>query len=168
MGHHAAPRLAAFDSVGLHRYSLTFCTLGRLPWFEEPSNVQHGRTLLMSIMGKHRFSVPAYCFMPDHAHVLLSAEAESCALVPAVHCWKQATGYAHKRAHSRRLWQTGFYDHVLRADADALATAAYIVGNPVRAGLAKSVLEYPHCGSSLYSLSALADAIQSGRCRKHG
>ena len=55
------------------------------------------------------------------------------------------------------LWQDGFYDHVLRREEDSLAIAAYIVANPVRAGLVKSVTEYPYSGSALYSLHELAE-----------
>jgi hypothetical protein len=56
----------------------------------------------------------------------------------------------------RRPHQDGFYDHVLRREEDSLAIAAYIVANPVRAGLVKSVTEYSYSGSSLYSLHELA------------
>jgi tRNA U34 5-methylaminomethyl-2-thiouridine-forming methyltransferase MnmC len=55
------------------------------------------------------------------------------------------------------LWQDGFYDHVLRREEDSPAIAAYIVANPVRAGLVKSVTEYSYSGSSLYSLYKLAE-----------
>jgi putative transposase len=168
MGDHAAPRLAGFDYVGLYRYSLTICTYRRVPWFTEGSIVVPARTQLLHIMQKYRFDVIAYCFMPDHAHVLLEAQAASCALKPPVQRWKQVTGFAHRREHEPRLWQTGYYDHVLRDDADVLAAAAYIVANPIRGGLAQSILNYPHVGSTRYSMVELAEAIQVRRCTRNG
>lgn len=41
-----------------------------------------------------------------------------------------------------RVWQTGFYDRAIRSDEDVADVARYIVANPIRAGLVKSVREY--------------------------
>ncbi len=56
--------------------------------------------------------------------------------------WKQATGFHFKLACGRRLWQTSFYDRVLRDDESRAFVAAYILNNPVRAGLTRTVGEY--------------------------
>ena len=53
------------------------------------------------------------------------------------------------------LWQDGFYDRILRRDEDSLDVAAYIVANPVRAGLVHRVTDYPYSGSSVCSLEDL-------------
>jgi hypothetical protein len=42
------------------------------------------------------------------------------------------------------LWQPGFHDHAVRAEEDLRALARYVIQNPVRAGLATSVRQYPH------------------------
>ena len=34
----------------------------------------------------------------------------------------------------RAVWQRGFYDHVIRNDADLAATRRYLMENPVRWG----------------------------------
>jgi REP element-mobilizing transposase RayT len=168
MGYHAAPRLHGFDYVGLHRYSITCCTFKRRPWFSEESVVEPVRAQLLAIMSDHTFGIIAYCFMPDHVHALLDAKAERCARKPAMQRWKQACGYAHKRGHGVPLWQTGYYDRIIREDADVLAAAAYIVANPLRAGLVTSVLDYPYSGSDRFGMQELAEAIQVGRCRRDG
>ena len=41
------------------------------------------------------------------------------------------------------LWQQGYHDRALRHDDDLLATARYIVANPLRAGLVKRIGDYP-------------------------
>jgi len=66
------------------------------------------------------------------------------------------------------LWQTGYYDHILRDEADVLSAAAYIVANPIRARLAQSIFDYPYLGSDRYTLEQLAEAIQMGRCHWNG
>jgi putative transposase len=168
MGYHPAPRLGAFEYVGMHRYSVTCCTFKRRPWFMDPSIVGDVLSRLLRIMEEQEFEVTAYCFMKDHVHVLLEAQSDASALRPAMKRWKQACGFAHRHLHHVPLWQAGYYEHVLRDEADVLAAAAYITANPLRAGLTKSILDYPYCGSSRYSLEQLAVAIQSGRCRRHG
>jgi putative transposase len=42
------------------------------------------------------------------------------------------------------LWQKGFHDHAVRGTEDMRTLARYVVANPVRAGLVRSVREYPH------------------------
>jgi len=42
-----------------------------------------------------------------------------------------------------RLWQPAFYERALRAEDNRLAIARYIVANPLRRGLVKSVKDYP-------------------------
>jgi hypothetical protein len=44
---------------------------------------------------------------------------------------------------------------VLRDDEATLSVARYILANPVRAGLARSVEEYPFVGSLVYELKDL-------------
>ncbi|MNN75503.1 hypothetical protein D3C81_1918110 [compost metagenome] len=42
-----------------------------------------------------------------------------------------------------KVWQSGYHDHALRRDEDLKAAARYLVANPLRAGLVKSVRDYP-------------------------
>ena len=44
----------------------------------------------------------------------------------------------------KRIWQSGFHDHALRREEDLAQLARYIVANPLRAGLAQRVGDYPH------------------------
>lgn len=44
-------------------------------------------------------------------------------------------------------WQRGFYDHRIRGSADWRNHARYIAMNPVRAGLASEIGEYPFVGT---------------------
>jgi hypothetical protein len=68
------------------------------------------------------------------------------------------SGFHFKRSRSRRLWQEGYFDHVLRAEEATIAVVRYIVLNPVRAGLCTDAKTYPLHGSSCYTLSELLTA----------
>jgi REP element-mobilizing transposase RayT len=93
--------------------------------------------------------------MPDHVHLLLEGTAPDADLRDAVSRWKQRTGYTWRSNYAARLWQTGFHDRVLRESDDTRAVVAYILQNPVRAGLVQLASEYPWTGSSKYALSEL-------------
>jgi REP element-mobilizing transposase RayT len=58
---------------------------------------------------------------------------------------KSRTAIALNRSTGRSgtVWQSGFHDHALRREEDLKATARYLVANPLRAGLVKSLRDYP-------------------------
>jgi putative transposase len=110
-----------------------------------------------------RFDIPAYCFMPDHLHVLAEGRSTDSDLARFIARFKQNAGFWHSQAGRGRLWQDGYYDRILRDDEQTIVVARYILDNPVRAGLVARFDEYPHSGSTKYTMSELADAIQSLR-----
>ena len=100
--------------------------------------------------------------MPDHVHLLLEATTADGDFCRMINAWKQKTGHGHSKATRRRLWQHGYYEHVLRHGEDRLEVIAYIVANPVRAGLVRDVSDYPFWGSSVWTRDELIEAIQRG------
>ncbi len=93
-----------------------------------------------------KFEILAYCIMPDHVHLLVEGQSDEADLQGFIKSWKQVTGFEYSKQHGQRLWQVGFFDHVLRSDQSTEEHARYILANPVRAGLAQSVDEYPFSG----------------------
>jgi putative transposase len=92
------------------------------------------------------FRVLAYCFMPDHLHLLVQGETDTADLQRFVKGWKQMTGFKHAKEYGSRLWQVGFFDYVLRSDEDTNRHAQYVLSNPIRAGLTHTIGEYPFAG----------------------
>ena len=139
--------------------SLTLATYGRRPWFTEDAVVDYCLASLAEVARRASFSVYAYCFMPDHVHLLLGGEADDADLLDFVKRFKQGTGWWFRnvyragglKASPTPLWQKSYYDHTLRKEEGLLAVAEYIVGNPVRAGLAHEVGQYPYAGSLVWS-----------------
>jgi REP-associated tyrosine transposase len=74
--------------------------------------------------------------------------------------FQRRAGLAFRRLDAGRLWQEGHFDHSLRSDEATIDVVAYILNNPVRAGLCKSPGEYPFSGSSRYSVEDIVDAMQ--------
>jgi putative transposase len=140
-----SPRLKNFGYVGPFGYSLSLVTRGRAPTFSDARVVQAVSDCLALSCGRYGFSLQAYCFMPDHLHLLVSGQDDS-SLTDFVHHFKQLSGHRYRREHGAPLWQISYHDHVLRTDEDLLALARYIWDNPVRAGLAQHRSEYPFSG----------------------
>jgi putative transposase len=149
------PRIRAFSYAGLYQYFLTLCTDIRRPVFASECTVLPALEQFRQSALHHGFAVLAYCFMPDHLHLLCEARTESSDLVAFVHEATQRTGYSFTRSNGTRLWQRGFYDHVLRVEERVLAVVQYIVTNPIRAGLAQRLGEYPFCGSDVFSIEEI-------------
>jgi putative transposase len=84
-----------------------------------------------------------WVLMPDHLHLL--ARLVDCDLSHEVGYLKARIAHAvnDERGVDGCVWSRGFHDRALRRDQDLRARAAYIVANPVRAGLVASARTYP-------------------------
>jgi REP-associated tyrosine transposase len=149
------PRLAGFSYVGLRRYFLTFCTLQRELRFVSDEPVDNALLHIRRTAAEEAYDNVAYCFMPDHVHLLVEARRDAANLCRFVKLAKQRSGAAYALQHGVRLWQEGYYDRVLRNEEDTTAVAKYILENPVRAGLVTSVMDYPYSGSDRWSHAEL-------------
>lgn len=103
--------------------------------------------------------IVAYCFMPDHVHLLVEGLMDNADALSFVHQTKQRSGFAFGREHAGRLWQPSFYDRILRNDDATLSVARYIFENPVRAGLVAEPADYEFSGSSRYELEQILEAV---------
>jgi REP-associated tyrosine transposase len=152
--------LKAFDYVGLHRYFLTFCTFERQRRFGTREHVAIVHEQFLRAAEHEGFEIPAYCFMPDHVHLLVEARFDDCDGRRFIGRAKQFSGFYYKRALGQSLWQRYGFERTLRADEPSLAVARYILENPVRAGLVKAVQDYPFTGSSIYTVRQILESVQ--------
>lgn len=160
MGGHGAPRLPPACYRGYRRCHLILRTAGRRAWFVEPDVVANALLSIRQHTLRCGFAIAAYCFMPDHLHLLLEGLRDEADLQVCVKGFKQQAGYQFRRRTGQCLRQSSHYDHVLRGEEDLLATARYVIANPVRAGLVKNLSQYPFIGSDLWSLHELCEAFQ--------
>ncbi|TMG09985.1 MAG: transposase [Chloroflexi bacterium] len=135
---------------GNQAYSVTVGTARRAASFGDEDVVTIGRNALSEAAGRHGVDVLAYCFMPDHFHLLVEGRDGS-NLIDFMKLFKQLAGYRYKTMFGRSLWQKGYHDHVLRREEDIGAVARYIFANPVRAELVEAMEDYPYSGGILFS-----------------
>jgi len=122
-------------------YHITATTHKRKPIFTE---LVTGRFLVRAMMEDLATETMAYVLMPDHFHWLIQLH-EKADLTSSVSRVKSVSAHRINKylgVKSATVWQKGFYDHALRKEEDIVHVARYIVANPLRAGLVKSLSDY--------------------------
>lgn len=152
--------LPDFSYVVAYRYALRFCTHERRKHFTSAAVVDLVRLQIRRFADDEAFAVRAYCFMPDHLHLLIEGLASTSNGKRFIARAKQYSGFCFTRAFRERLWQRYGFDRVLRDDEDSVVEARYILENPIRAGLAVTVREYPFMGSLTHTVPELLDDIR--------
>ena len=152
--------LKTFDYCGLHRYFLTFCTFQRHCVFVTPERVGLVRTQILRSATEQQFALIADCFMPDHLHLLVEGLTDASDCRRFISLAKQFSGFHYQKAFGGRLWQRYGFERVLRHDEATVSVARYILENPLRAGLVKSVSDYPFIGSNVYTVAEILEAVQ--------
>ena len=150
-------RLLTFDYHGPYAYSLTFCAFKRQKHFEVEAIVSSVRTAILRTATDCTFAVLAYCFMPDHLHLLVQGSDMEATLPTFAKLARQRATVATSGTRSGPLWQDGYHERTLRRDEHLLIVATYIVNNPVRAGFVSNWQEWPQTGGTLVD--------QMRRCR---
>jgi putative transposase len=149
--------LTAFRYVGVQRYFLTFCCVDRQQLFTADRVVTLVIEQFLRAAEDFAFTIIAYCFMPDHVHLVVEGTREDSDLKQFVSRAKQFSGYYFSRNYGARLWQRYGYERVLRDDESTRGIVRYALENPVRARMTADVRGYPHVGSSLYSREELIE-----------
>jgi REP element-mobilizing transposase RayT len=84
-----------------------------------------------------------FVVMPDHLHFIFEL-GEGHELSAVLREFKKYTALNANRAMGRTsaFWQDGYYEHAIRTSEEWTVRMDYMLGNPVRAGLAERVGEY--------------------------
>lgn len=122
-------------------YMITTVTHQRKPIFQD---LYTGRLLVRSLM-KTALSAEtlSYVVMPDHLHWLIQLK-DSYSLSQTVQFLKTDSAKAinlHKDSN-RKVWGKGYYDQALHHEDRIKHFARYIVANPIRAGIVRSIRQY--------------------------
>ena len=133
--------------MGFRSYFVTICARDRKKLFTIPGVGKSLLAILREQSGRFDFDVHAYCFMPDHCHLLLTGRSAEANLSDMIRGFKGGSAKSLRRFRIFDAWQKGFYEHILRSGEDCASAMAYIFENPVRAGLAKDIYEWPYSGS---------------------
>jgi len=145
--HKKPKRLESFSYRGYYRYFITIRSHGFKKHFLNNEVVAKLIEILKNTAVQESFLIWAYCFMPDHVHLLIEGKNSFADMKKFVALFKQKTAYWFKGFCGVQLWETNYYEHVLRNDEATKAVARYIIQNPVRKGLVDDCSSYPYSGS---------------------
>ena len=146
---------------GFHRHFLTICTHARTRHFVDAGSVDATRLLIFHTARERDVAVLAYCFMPDHLHLVIEGVTENADPRKFVAFAKQRTGYMFARRTGQHLWQRNYFDRTLRNEDSLAAVVRYVIDNPIRAGLVSAPDAYPYWGSGVYSRQGLLEFVGS-------
>jgi putative transposase len=103
------------------------------------------------VRSRTKFALCVYCFMPDHWHaVVLPDEGGSISdvLMRVKILAQRQIGKA--RGSREVIWQSRFYDHILRTRREFDETVEYIHQNPVRKGMVESATDWAWSSAGWY------------------
>ncbi len=111
-------------------------------WLQDPQ-IASLVTNSMHYLDKRVYDLIAYSVMPNHVHIVFTPlpkdENEYHSLSGIMHSLKGYTAGRANRLLGRTgtFWQHESYDHVVRDEAELKRVVAYVMNNPVKAGLVK-------------------------------
>jgi len=120
-------------------------------------------TSLARMRQKHRFTLTAWVFLPDHWHAIIYPP-HPVSISQAISAVKVSSMIAinHGRRENGELWQERFFDHALRTVKDYWETVEYIHLNPVKRDLTKRPEQWKW--SSFPEYAGVDAAEQQSRC----
>ena len=84
---------------------MTFSTDGRRRIFADDPPVTLVCTQILRAAGELRFEIDAYCFMPDHLHLIAAGSDEASDAKAFIKRAKRYSGYYFKKEYGEALWQ---------------------------------------------------------------
>ena len=142
------PRAKWHDYKG-GEYFVTICTKDRVHFFGEV----YGGEMRMTSIGKMlkqeiektekirggEVSIPLYVIMPNHIHAIMILNGETAGASPRptltdIVCTYKSltTRECKKHGFDGKLFQTSFYEHIIRGREDYEEITKYIYENPIR------------------------------------
>ncbi len=97
----------------------------------------------------HRVILHDYCLMDNHYHILIETEKENLSTFMRIVSANYSQYFNKRYQRSGHLWQDRYQSKYITSDEYLYTLIRYIEYNPVEAGLAQSIGEYPYTLSSL-------------------
>lgn len=113
-------------------------TRNRHPYLREDTDIELYFETLHKVQKIKPFRLLAYVILPDHFHWLIKPDDEVGNFSKILHSFKRNFTLNYKKAHDisapLKLWQSRFWDHVIRNEDDLENHINYTHWNPIKHG----------------------------------
>ena len=134
-----------FQSYDPPLYFITMVTWRRQPLLNNDW-VHHAFMEQASRQSRMNIGVGRYVIMPEHLHLFVRVGEPHKLSTTIKHLKEAVTKALRKKQPELRVWQPGFFDHLLRNSESYSEKWEYVRMNPVRAGLVDSAEDWPYQG----------------------
>lgn len=138
----AAQRSLIACWVGVHDHDVDARAGGVVSRSERRSSTRRRELIMAEHIGLA--TTLAYVVMPDHLHWLMVLGSKA-TLAETMRRVKGRSARAMNLMLCRRgtIWESAFHDRAVRSDEDLRRLAIYLIYNPIRAGIAERLEDYP-------------------------
>ena len=144
-----------------HSYFFTVVTANRKALFAEDENVQLLKTAFRYVQSRKPFKIEAICILPDHLHCIWTMQDDSNYSIR----WQMIkTDFSRRYRHQNKeqkqakIWQSRYWEHVIRDQVDFDKHVDYVHYNPVKHGLVKSVKDWSYSSFNKYVTKGYYDS----------
>jgi REP element-mobilizing transposase RayT len=138
------PRLDyVFQNYDPPLHFLTLCALHKRPLLADATVHEAFKEYAGRGASEGKAAVGRYVIMPDHMHLFVRLNMNT-----KLGLWVRGLkrSISNKLPQCGEIWQPGFFDHIVRHSESYSEKWAYVVENPVRAGLADCSSKWPYQG----------------------
>jgi putative transposase len=141
------PRLKGFDYSLPYVYFITICTFEKRNIFLNDRLNRKIINCLFRERDRLDIKLYVYCLMPDHIHLLIQPKNKGVDISKFIGLFKSKTdSICRDFGFEGKIWQSRFYDHIVRKKENLSDIMQYILNNPVRKNLAEEWDNYPYSG----------------------
>jgi putative transposase len=136
-------RKGRFSEQGQY-YFVTTCCCKKRKVFANAKNVAFLFETIEWMQDRKYIDLHFCIAMPDHVHFIFQLTGEK-SLSEVMKSIKQFTARRIKAnfKHIKNVWQTQYYDHLIRGNENLLNKIKYCLNNSIRAGIVDNPHEYP-------------------------
>ena len=115
-------------------------------WLRQPAVAQLVQQALHFHEEHGSYQLVCYCIMANHVHLVVSLADQGPLLAQTLQSIKSYTARLANQLLGRegQFWQRESYDHLVRDAAELKRVIAYVVNNPVKAGLIENWQDWPY------------------------
>jgi len=139
------PRLKAFDYSLPYIYFVTICSFEKRNIFIDDELNREVIKCLLEERDRLGLRIFVYCLMPNHIHFLIQPQKVGANISLFIKSFKSRTYKIFRDlGFNGRIWQTRFYDHIVRKKENLSDIMKYILNNPVRKNISEKWDDYPY------------------------